>query len=341
MTKSAQPLKVRQISESAFTVQGHGVHTAFMETVAALSQRSDVTVSVNQRGRFDITHIQTVGLYSVAYLLFGRGKKVVTAHVVPDSFIGSLVGAKFWRPLARLYLGWFYRRADKVLAVSGTVAEVLAGELKVPSGRIEVVYNSIDMSAYAAAPEQRDQARQGLAVPKEKFIVLGNGQVQPRKRIDVFVQMARDLPDVEFIWVGGIPFKHLGADYSNMRELMDNLPSNMTITGVIPHEDVKGYLLAANVFCLPAEQENHPMCLLEAAGASLPIVARDISEYDDTFGSDIFRCQSAEEFTSAVVELQSDQVAYKAYVKKSQIIAKRFDSATAADQVVAIYRDLL
>jgi hypothetical protein len=29
------------------------------------------------------------------------GKKVVSAHIVPDSFIGSIKGAKYWKPLGR------------------------------------------------------------------------------------------------------------------------------------------------------------------------------------------------------------------------------------------------
>src|SRR5689334_20283862 len=89
-------MKVNVVSESAFTVQGHGVHTAFTETVDALRDYTDWEVAANGRERADVVHIHTVGPYSLARLLWWRGAKVVSAHVTPDSFVGSLVGAKYW-----------------------------------------------------------------------------------------------------------------------------------------------------------------------------------------------------------------------------------------------------
>jgi 1,2-diacylglycerol-3-alpha-glucose alpha-1,2-galactosyltransferase len=111
-------VRVTQVSESEFTVQGHGVHTAYKELTNALKKRDDVEVVVNQYTQTDITHIHTVGLYSLRHLLFSPSKKVVSAHIVPESLVGSLVGVKLWLPLAKLYLRWFYNRADLLFAVS-------------------------------------------------------------------------------------------------------------------------------------------------------------------------------------------------------------------------------
>ena len=135
-------LRIRQISESEFTVQGHGVHTAFKELYNALAKRDDTTAIINKKAKVDITHIHTVGLYSLFFLLFGSGKKVVSAHVVPKSFIGSLAGAKYWLPLANIYLRWFYNRADLVLAVSDeTKRELQSMGVTKP---IEIFYNIVD-----------------------------------------------------------------------------------------------------------------------------------------------------------------------------------------------------
>src|SRR5688572_15073425 len=106
-------LKVNMISESTFTVQGHGVHTAFQEMTDALraSGQADVVVNKFRRG-VNITHIQTFGPYSLLHLWFGSGKKVVSVHVVPDSLVGSIAGAKYFYGLAKLYMRLFYGRAD-------------------------------------------------------------------------------------------------------------------------------------------------------------------------------------------------------------------------------------
>jgi len=342
--RKGNKLTVNIVSESDVTVQGHGVHTAYDEMASALERRDDITVIRGEFGRLvdcDIVHMHTIGPRTWRKL-FQRGpKKVVTAHIVPASFVGSIILAKYWLPLARLYMRWYYNRADKVLAVSGMVARTLQSELHVPEHKVETFYNTVDMAHYAPGKDSRKKARTKLGIPEKAFVVLGNGQVQPRKRLDVFVAMAKVLPDVHFIWVGGIPFKQLGADHAAMNDLMNSTPPNMTITGVILHDDVTAYLHAADVFCLPAEQENHPMCVLEAAGAKLPIILRDLPEYDDTFADDAIRCQDDNTFTAAVTMLMTDPDAYREQQEKTARIAHRFDSGQAAKRYVDLYRSLV
>lgn len=335
-------LVVNMASESDISVQGHGVHTAYVELATALEAREDVTLV---RGRYgervdcDVYHLHTLGTGVWRKILDPRARKVVSAHVIPDSLVGSIRGARWWRPAARRYMRWFYRRADRVLAVSGTVAAALADELGVPGERIEVLHNTVDMAAYRTTQEDRARAREELGIPADAFVVVGVGQVQPRKRVDVFLDLARELPDVHLVWVGGIPFKHLGADHGAMRRLMEDPPANLTFTDVIPHPEVRRHLQSADVFCLPAEQENHPMCILEAAGVGLPVVARDLREYDDTFGDDVLRCTD-ETFAEAIGGLREDQARYAEWQRRSARIAERFDSAAAAERLVGIYGEL-
>lgn len=334
---------VNMVSESDISVQGHGVHTSYDEIAAALEKRDDVTVVRGEFGRqidCDVVHFHTIGPHTWRKLLQRGPKKVVTAHVVPASLVGSIVLAKYWLFAARWYMRWYYNRADKVLAVSGMVAEVLHNELHVPKSKIETMYNTIDMDRYMPSVASKAAARKQLKLASGAFVVLGNGQVQPRKRLDVFVAMAEALPDVTFIWVGGIPFKKLGADYKAMDQLMKSVPPNMHITGVIPHADVKRYMQAADVFCLPADQENHPMCVLEAASAELPIVLRDIPEYDDTFGDNALRCSDNAEFIAAINTLRKPANC-KDWQQKTKQIAKAFDSQTAAEALMVLYRSLV
>jgi 1,2-diacylglycerol-3-alpha-glucose alpha-1,2-galactosyltransferase len=121
---------------------------------------------------------------------------------------------------------------------------------------------------------------------------------------------------------------------------MKNTPKNLTITGVIPHNQVRDYLHAADVFCLPAEQENHPMCVLEAAGAGLPIVLRGMPEYKDTFYGDALMCDD-DSFDGEIIKLRNNKEFYKKWKEKSKNIADRFDSKTAATKVLSIYKELI
>ena len=81
------------------------------------------------------------------------------------------------------------------------------------------------------------------------------------------------------------------------------------------------------------------MCILEAAGVGLPIVARDIPEYDDTFADDVLRCDD-DGFRAAITLLRDDPEVRAEWRDRSARIAERFDSAAAAERLVEIYDEV-
>lgn len=339
MTKKTSRIVVNMISESEFTVQGHGVHTAYKEITGALEKQPAIDIAINTNRSADIVHVQTVGMYALGRLLRKNGKKIVSAHLVPDSFIGSLRAAKYWKPVGKLWLKFFYSRADLVLACSKMVHDELVHDMKLSN--VKVLYNTVDMARYRVTADARRAARQALHLTERDFVVIGNGQVQPRKRLDTFISIARAMPDVTFYWIGGIPFKHLGAKYESMQKLINSVPPNLTVTGVIPLEDVRQYYMAADVFVLPATQENHPVCVLEAAGAGLPIVLRDIPQYDDTFRGSAVMAGTDEQFIQLVTRLRTDASFRQSAIHGAKKIAERFDSGAGAKRLVAMYQELL
>lgn len=331
-------LRVVQVSESAFSVQGHGVHTAFVETVRGLKNLDTVEVSENNFKAADIRHIHTFGVYGLAQLLCGRGKKVVSAHVVPASLVGSIVGAKYWIGVMTRYLRWFYNRADVLIAVSDETKHEL--EAMGVRTRIEIIYNMIDTSRYHSSEAAKKAARAKYGIAEDAFVVIGNGQVQPRKRVDTFVAMARALPDVQFIWVGGVPFGVIAADSGEMQRLMETAPANVTFTGVVSLDEVRDYLAAGDVFVMTSQQETFGLAIVEAAASGLPIVLRDLPDYDGTFRPDAVMCQE-DGFASAVERLRQDPAHYRDMQERAARLAHRYDSKTIAAKLVDVYKTVL
>lgn len=331
-------LRIRQISESEFTVQGHGVHTAFIEVVRALEKRPDVTVQKNGFGRFDITHTHTVGIYSLFFLLFGSGKKVISAHVVPASFVGSLVGAKYWLPLASLYFRWFYNRAHLVLAVSDATKRELI-DLGVKR-EIAVTYNMIDTSVYATTPDDKLAAREELAIAPSAWVVVGAGQVQPRKRVDSMIATAIACPNIEFMWIGGMPFGKIASNSGEMQAMIDHPPKNMIFPGIVPLEKIKLYYQAADAFFLPSDQETFGLVVVEAASAGLPVVLRDIPDYNETFRDQAIMADEAT-FAGTFEKLQNNPQFYEASHIDSLALAERYDSKAGGETLVSLYRRLV
>jgi 1,2-diacylglycerol-3-alpha-glucose alpha-1,2-galactosyltransferase len=321
--------------------KGHGVATAFTEMVRGLKKRDDVKVTINSWRKADIIHGHSPDPKSAIHLIFRRGKKVYTAHQVYGSMKGSIKGGKFVERLFFWYVRQaFYNRVDQIIAVSATSARILREKMRVKTP-ITTIYNTIDMTSLTISPEKRQAARRKFGLLAEDFVVVGNGQLQPRKRVDTFAEMARRLPDCKFIWVGGLTFGALGADAGKMAKIVKDAPANLTWTDIVSLQTAREYLAAADVFLLPSDQENHPMSVLEAAGAGLPIVLRDIAEYDDTFRGDAMMAKDDKDFCQIIKNLCEDRQYYAAAKRGSAKIAERFDSRRGAEQFVALYQKLL
>src|ERR1700712_1398804 len=114
-------ITVHMVSETEWVTQGQGVHTAFIELTELLKTDPRVKVVVNNVGTGDIFHSHTYGPY---YFWKGwryKGRRILTAHVIPDSSRGTL---PFWQklmPLTRAYLKLAYDYADVIIAISPTV----------------------------------------------------------------------------------------------------------------------------------------------------------------------------------------------------------------------------
>ena len=321
--------------------KGHGVATAFSEMVAGLKNRNDTDVTINGWCKSDIIHVHSPDPKSMFHLLFSRSKKVFTAHQVYGSMNGSIKGGKIVERIFFWYVRHaFYNRVDQIVAVSDMSAKILRNEMKVKKP-ITTVYNTIDMGSLKITSAKRKAARDKFGLSDKDFVVVGNGQMQPRKRIDSFANVARKLLNVKFIWVGGVPFGALGADTGKMNKIVKKSPSNVTWTGVVSLETAREYLAAADVFWLPSDQENHPMSVLEAAGAGLPIILRDIPEYDDTFRGDALMAKNDNSFTEIVERLRDEPKYYNKAKLGAGKIAKRFDNVTGAEHFAQLYQKLL
>ncbi|MDR2063346.1 MAG: glycosyltransferase family 4 protein [Candidatus Nomurabacteria bacterium] len=334
-------LRVNLVSESDFTVQGHGVHTAFLEMRQSLEAQPDVVLTINAAPQksTDITHIHTVGTFALRRLLSQHGgKKVVSAHIVPASLVGSIVGARWWLPLFNGYLRRFYNRADLVVAVSpATRAELLALGVKTP---IKVLGNFIDTQKYRTSPEQKVAFRQELKLPADRFMVVGNGQIQPRKKFETFWAMAKSLPELQFVWVGGIPFKVLGDDYLRLSKAMKRPLPNLRVTGVVSLAEAGRYMRAADIMFMPSCQETFGLAILEGAASGLPVLVRDIPDYHATFGELVLRGED-ETFAAQILHLAEDPSFYAKWRANSARLAAKYDTAAATERLMKLYRSIL
>ncbi|WP_174296820.1 rhamnan synthesis F family protein [Sphingomonas bacterium] len=112
-------------------------------------------------------------------------------------------------------------------------------------------------------------------------IVLGAGQVQIRKGVDLFVQTASDVRhryagDFRFVWVGSHydPLRDLGYSLY-VRETLERLGLQDVVTFVPAQANLDAMFGRADVFYLPSRLDPFPNVALDAFGAGLPVVCFD------------------------------------------------------------------
>jgi autotransporter strand-loop-strand O-heptosyltransferase len=116
-----------------------------------------------------------------------------------------------------------------------------------------------------------------LGMNPMKTHVLNVGLWTPGKNQGEGVEIARQLPDIEFHFVGNqaINFKHY------WEPLMNNLPDNVHVWG--ERSDVDKFMTACDVFMFNSTWECNPLVVRQAASHGLPILARNLPQYVGMF----------------------------------------------------------
>lgn len=127
---------------------------------------------------------------------------------------------------------------------------------------IKLVYNGVEDNS-DKIPADDDQLVKELDHIKGNYskIVMCIARISQQKRFDLFVDIAKSMPQYAFVWIGN-------------KELIPNLPDNVFCLGESHAAYV--YLKYANVFILPTNYEGLPISLLEAISFSKPIVASNV-----------------------------------------------------------------
>ncbi|MDB4925017.1 glycosyltransferase [Mucilaginibacter sp.] len=334
-----QFIRLHMVSETAWVTQGQGVHTAYIELMELLADDPDIILTVNGKGKGNVFHSHTYGPYYFWKGWAYKGRRILTAHVIPDSSKGTI---PFWKqllPLTSLYLKLVYSFADVVIAISPTVEKAIK-DLGVKSDIVRI-YNPVLTENWARTPENRETGRKLLGIKPNEKLILGVGQLQERKGVEDFIDMAVAMPDQKFVWVGGRPWGMFTEGIQRINNRIENAPANIFFTGLKAIEDMPPLYAAADIFLFPSYQENCPLAPLEAAAAGLPVVYRDIKEYTTLYRAPYLRATDTAEFIKIAQRLIADPDYYRESVKISCQLIAEFDKEKIKNELIGLYRHTL
>lgn len=212
-----------------------------------------------------------------------------------------------------------YRRADKVIAVSGAVEQKLRAFRPKYAGKMMTIHNLTDVQgirAMGAEPVPED-------FPKAAYHIVSCGRVSREKGMDLAVEACAQLSamghtNIRWWIVGGGPAE--GEVRAKIAEL--HMEDQVTLLGM------KGnpypYISRADLYVQPSRFEGYPMTILEALILGQPVVSTD-----NTGAREILRDGE----TGMLCEISAQSIADNVHMllENTQMLKKLRENVETAD----------
>lgn len=327
---------------SADSVPGQGVGSAYQEQVALMQENAkDFEILVNSRKKADIYHYHTIDVPHFIKMKTKKGVHVAYVHFLPDTLDGSIRLPKFAFNIFKKYVLKFYQSADWLVVVNPTFIQELVA---IGLDRKKIVYIPNYVSKEKFYQEDQEtclKTRQEFGYDADDFIVLGAGQVQTRKGVKDFIEVAKSCPDIQFVWCGGFSFGVITDDYDDLNKIVKNPPVNVKFTGILPREEMNKMFNMSDMLFMPSYNELFPMTILEASNCAKPMLLRDLVLYEDILFGNYLKANNNQEFAAIIQQLHVDSVLYHEYVKKSDAISQYYSKEHVYELWNEFYHSIL
>jgi len=289
---------------------------------------------------FDILHVHTPvppRNFRIVRKVKKRGKPIVMhAHTTAEDSEGTWTGSRALSGITGIYLTRFYNIGDLVLAPSAwTKDRLLARGVSAP---ISVLSNGVDLERFQFDPARRQRFRSKYGIPDGAKVVYAIGVVCLKKGIEVFPDVAKQLPGLRFVWVGR---QSLLYHPLKVRRAMKRSPNNVQFVHDL--EDIVDAHSGGDLFFTPSFAENQGMAVMEAMAVGRPIVARNLPSYKGLLENEntALVCTGTDGFVSGLDRVSKDQELAETLVKNAQASIANHDIRKVARELASIYKSLL
>ncbi len=298
----------------ADSVKGQGVGSAYLEQVALVKEdlSKKYKVSINSIHMKEITHYHSINPEFFLSIPFAKKKGVAVGyvHFIPETLEDSIHLPKLFKHIFYWYVMKFYKSMDLLVTVNPWFIDKLA-EYGINPKKVTYIPNYVSDKQFHPLQETSIPAlRKSYGLDPDKFTVLGVGQLQIRKGVLDFVEIAKQMPDVQFVWAGGFSFGPITDGYEEIKKVKENPPKNVKFLGIIDREKMNEVYNLCDVMFLPSYNELFPMTVLESMNCNKPMLLRDLDLYENILFDFYLKGNSNEEFIEILTNLSTDQ-AYK------------------------------
>lgn len=282
----------------------------------SISLKNDLLAAIELRRLYrkykpDVIHLHSSKAGTLGRIVFPSKKTVYTVH----GFDSVRLAFRKFLPIER-FLQHFCKA---VIGVSKYDERNLIAEgIK---NNVSTVYNGISVPDCSQISDIE-------VFNQDKKVVLAIARVFPQKKTDLFVDVARLLPQYNFVWIG------------NQREVTEfgELPDNCHFLGNIPNAGA--FCSKADLLMLPSNYEGLPMVILEAMSLGKPVVASDVGGVSEIVRNDVngYALENNPQlFAEKIQYILEDEELYSKFSQNSFDI---FQQELTVDKMVEGYLDI-
>jgi glycosyltransferase involved in cell wall biosynthesis len=167
-------------------------------------------------------------------------------------------------------------------------------------------------------------------------VVLWTATVKTLKRPELFLELARRLPQLQFRMVGGAGRGSEAAVFGRIKEAAAALP-NVEFVGFVPFVDVEAHFDAARLFVNTSDYEGFPNTFLQSWARSVPTVSFFDCGAKQGGRSIGFVCKDLTEMVAAVLRLSEDDLLWAQEGARAKTY---FETNHSVDMAVVKYGQL-
>ncbi|HEX9780151.1 MAG TPA: glycosyltransferase [bacterium] len=269
---------------------------------------------------------------TAAWRLAGRP----CALVLRESNHRSAEGRLKRGPFDRL-LGWAYRQADRVVALSRGVEADIRARYGVPPERVRTIYNPIDLKRIASLRHAAQPALRG----REGLRIVAVARLIRQKGIDILLHACRSLPDlpVRLTVLGDGPERRALEGMAAEFGLLDR------VTFLGWSENPYPWMAQADMLVVPSRWEGFGHVIVEGMACGTPVIAARCPAGPDeiiTHGEDGLLCEpeSPAALADSIRALAGDPELRRRLSSRATETAKRFDVGAVAGEYDALFTEL-
>ena len=208
-----------------------------LPSISGLKRLDFIVHAQRAASRFNADLIYTWLPQSAALGLWMKYPVVLEMHADVTGLMGAWWLRQFWKA-----------RGKKTMTVTTSALRVAlerTTSLNLENEAVIVAPNGVELERYASLPSP-SEARRQLNL-SEGLTVGFTGHIYPGRGADLLIELAKQMPRVNFLWVGGTP--ELVSFWRS--KLAEARAANVTMMGFVEHSRIPLYQAAADVLLMP------------------------------------------------------------------------------------------